>query len=104
MSSKSRELNSSFGRLIPESELPFRQKASIPLTEILALCKRIEPGWALAGTEEEMGVRLSSLRHAVKRLKAEGLVPKTFWIHESLEKNGVRHIYIVNHEQREAPQ
>lgn len=90
-------MNVEGGKLIRETEIPSRARSSLfDENVVLALCKRIESGWAMEVTKEELAVQVQSARAVLQRLKNRGLIAKTFDIH-TRKIQGVRHIYIVNH-------
>lgn len=62
----------------------------------LALCRRIEPGWAIETTEEELGVKFFTIRNHIQRLRTRGLISDGFTVRKI--GDGQR-IYIVNHKE-----
>jgi len=81
-------------RLIDEKEVPGRIKRKS--AEWLELLKKIPKGKVWVITEEEAGVKATSIKTMVNRLKAIGELPDSYKAIQRTGKGGKVTIYIIN--------
>lgn len=80
-------------KLIPEDRVPIRFRQSAQ--QWLHLAKEIPKGQALVGTEEQFGVRSSSMKLMIARLKKAGLLSNDYHVTQRTQDETVT-IYIVH--------
>ena len=79
--------------LIPEDKVPIRFRESAH--HWLKLTKQIPKGRALVGTEEQFGIKTSSMKLMIARLKKEGLLSNDYQVIQRTQGDTVT-IYIVH--------
>jgi hypothetical protein len=80
-------------KLIPEDRVPIRFRQSAH--QWLNLAKEIPKGRALVGTEKQFGIRSSSMKLMIARLKKEGLLSNDYHVIQRTQGDTVT-IYIVH--------
>ena len=80
-------------KLIPEDKVPIRFRQSAH--QWLKLAKEIPKGQALIGTEKQFGIRSSSMKLMIARLKKEGLLSNDYHVIQRTQDDTVT-IYIVH--------
>jgi len=80
-------------KLIPEEKVPIRFRQSAH--QWLKLAKEIPKGQALVGTEKQFGIRSSSMKLMIARLKKEGLLSNDYHVIQRTQDDTVT-IYIIH--------
>jgi hypothetical protein len=80
-------------RIIDESDLPVKRRHKTE--QWLKVLQELPKGKVMSGTEQELGLRGSSVKIMVARFKKEGLLTGNYYV-TSRARNGTREVFIVN--------